>query len=480
MSNNIFPKLHFYDQDLIALYDKTWNIIDSNWNKNSKAIKKNQADFSIFCLENQNTIHQLEIIFSTFFLVYSNKEYDPDILLDNFYITQKENGAIHSKFYIEDSTSYFKKKYKNEADQDYNAVSLPLFSLAEYNLYFKSGNKKRLIQVFEILKKYNDWINNTFYNKELGLYKTKKEATWSCDNIRINEGYFIDFNCAQALNLNKLSEIADILNDKDLSMKYQQDYFSLKMRISKLMWSETNNYYFDLTLEKTFSKVKTLAAFWTLYANIANRNKKEDLLKHLKDKKHFYTENPFPYVSLSENTEDYDNLVYSYMIFVIVKGLENFYEYEYAQAISLQHIYTMINVLYPNSNSAGNIFKAYDPNEDIPTSATKNYIYTAGLISITLAIENVIGFNINIPKKIVIWNMIEFDSIGIENLSLKRNLITAICYKSNDLWSIKLESEKLYYFTLKHIKENTIKQLPIPSGKCSLIVSKLNDIKLIN
>ena len=75
--------------------------------------------------------------------------------------------------------------------------------------------------------------------------------------------------------------------------------------------------------------------------------------------------------------------------------------------------------------------------------------------------------------------MIELESMGIEQLSLKRNLITIICYKYRDNWEIKLESEKLYYFTLNQIKDGKTKQLPIPSGKCSLIVDKINDINFL-
>jgi neutral trehalase len=62
--------------------------------------------------------------------------------------------------------------------------------------------------------------------------------------------------------------------------------------------------------------------------------------------------------------------------------------------------------------------------------------------------------------------------MGIEGLSLKRNMITILSNKSGRGWEIRLESEKLYYFTFNLLGEKK-KTLPIPSGKCSMLIDKL-------
>ena len=56
--------------------------------------------------------------------------------------------------------------------------------------------------------------------------------------------------------------------------------------------------------------------------------------------------------------------------------------------------------------------------------------------------------------------------------SLKRNLITILSHKSTRGWEIQMESEKLYYFTI-NILDQKKKTLPIPSGKCSMLIDKL-------
>ena len=95
------------------------------------------------------------------------------------------------------------------------------------------------------------------------------------------------------------------------------------------------------------------------------------------------------------------------------------------------------------------------------------------LITITLMIENIIGLEISLPRKTVDWTMTSLESMGIEKLSLKRNNITILSNKNIRGWEIRLESEKLYYFTIMILDENKKKTLPIPSGKCSMLIDKL-------
>jgi hypothetical protein len=62
--------------------------------------------------------------------------------------------------------------------------------------------------------------------------------------------------------------------------------------------------------------------------------------------------------------------------------------------------------------------------------------------------------------------------MGIEDLALKRNTISILCNKSQRGWEIALESEKLYYLTVNMLGEKR-KTLPIPSGKCSILIDKI-------
>jgi len=89
-----------------------------------------------------------------------------------------------------------------------------------------------------------------------------------------------------------------------------------------------------------------------------------------------------------------------------------------------------------------------------------------------LIIENVIGLYISLPRKTVDWIIPNLEAMGIENLSLKRNMITILSSKSGRGWEIHMESEKLYYFTINVLGKKK-KTLPIPSGKCSMLIDKI-------
>ena len=96
-----------------------------------------------------------------------------------------------------------------------------------------------------------------------------------------------------------------------------------------------------------------------------------------------------------------------------------------------------------------------------------------GLVTVNLMIENVIGLEISLPRKTVYWTMQNLEAMGIEDLSLKKNNITILSNKNTRGWEIRLESEKLYYFTIHILDEDKKKTLPIPSGKCSMLIDKL-------
>ncbi len=54
--------------------------------------------------------------------------------------------------------------------------------------------------------------------------------------------YPIDFNSQMALAAFYMSELADIVNDKETNYAYKKAYFSLKTKINALMWDERDGF----------------------------------------------------------------------------------------------------------------------------------------------------------------------------------------------------------------------------------------------
>ena len=116
----------------------------------------------------------------------------------------------------------------------------------------------------------------------------------------------------------------------------------------------------------------------------------------------------------------------------------------------------MLDAMFPDgSHAKGDLWESYLPTKSGHSSYTKDetfprkrFIQGAGLSTIALMIENVVGLSISLPRKTVDWIIPNLEIMGIENLSLKRNMITILSNKSSRGWEIQMESEKLYYFTI--------------------------------
>jgi neutral trehalase len=468
-----FPELNFYDQDLVDLYERSWGWVGEEWRQGTQA---NGFVERYMCYPGSDRISQFDACLSTFFLVYSNLTFPVMSQLDNFYAKQEPDGAIRGEY--DDATG---EPLLSKANP--TGASPPLFAWAELNIYHKIGTKKRLRDVLPTLQRHFLWLEET-HRKPNGLYSVPLAATLMGNSPRTGCHYPVDFNAQQALNALCISAIGDVLNDKDLSFKYKRAYFSIKTRISSLMWDEESGFYYDLDRNEKRIKARTLAGFWSLLAEIPNEEKSERIIAQLSDPQQFGTEHPFPTLAVSAEAYDetgggYKGSVVPAFDYMIIKGLERYEKYDLAREYALRHLYYMLDGFHPEDGSGG-VWEAYAPQREGPAkwSGKKGFprprhmAYVA-MSTVAMMIENVIGLHISLPRKTVDWRLPVLEVMGIENLNLKRNLVTIVSEKSARGWEIRLESEKLYYLTINVLREKRSKTLPIPSGKCSVLIDKI-------
>ena len=471
-----FPKIHFYDQDFVDIYNKTWSLLGDFWIEPSTG-KQSASGYFLYPADSHFVIDQFESIFSSFFLVYSNRNFDASKNIDFFYEHQEKDGAIRWRYDAKTGKPVFSNT--NPA-----GIGMPLFAWAEFNLYHKSANKRRVKEVMTYLQKYMKWIDENF-KAENGLYAVPAVASTMFNAPRDKAVYPVDFNAAMAINASHMSALGDILNDKDLSFQYRRLYFSIKTRINSLMWDNETQFYYDLDKNENRIMEKTIAGFWPLLAELPNADKAEQLISHLSNPKTFGSEHPFPTLSMDSrhfkaHGEAFCGSVYPAFNFMIIKGLEKYQHFAIARECAIRHLYYVLGAFMPtDTNEKGGIYECYAPCGEgkanlsrEPNFPHERYLITASLSTIALMIENVIGLSISLPRKTVDWIIPNLEIMGIENLSLKRNLITILSNKTNRGWEIQMESEKLYYFTINILGQKK-KTLPIPSGKCSMLIDKL-------
>jgi neutral trehalase len=469
-----FPKIHFYDQDFVDIYDKTWAWIQDCWHGEGEKSKINGKFFSY---PDSQTVNQADAIFSSFFLVYSNRIYQAHPTLDLFYDRQEPNGAIRCAYDVKTGAPVVER-------DNPEGLGIPLFAWAEYNIYHKSGNKKRVKDVLSILCKYSTWIDSIF-KKSNGLYKTPLSATGMSNLPRGDAYYAMDFNTMMAINMLYMSALADILNDKEISFQYKRQYFSLKTRINSLMYNADDGFYYDINKSEKQVPIKTIAGYWPLLAEIPNDEKAEFIIEKLSDPKFFGTPHPFPTIAVcekefDENGRGYRGSVFPHLTFMVIKGLERYQRWDIARDCAIRHLYFMLDSMSPDGNHhKGNLWEAYLPTKEGPAKWSgkplfprAQYLTYDALSTICLTIENIVGLFISLPRKTVDWVIPNLEIMGVENLSLKNNMITILSNKSGRGWEIHMESEKLYYFTINILGKKK-KTLPIPSGKCSMLIDKL-------
>lgn len=442
-----------------------------------KGNARNHLQSKFFAHPDVPVINQFESILSTFFLVYSNNHYPAAAQLDNFYSKQEEDGAIRGEYNVRTGKP-------EPIDRNPLGVNPPLFAWAEYNLYHRVGSKRRLKEILPILDAYHKWLDDNFKD-ETGFYNVPQAATMMHNLPRDGAVYFIDFNAQVALSMLYLSELADILNDKDRSFQYKRNYFALKTVINNHMWSEEDQTYYDLTPELEPVRVRSLAAYWTMLAEIPTEARAEKMTEHLVDPELFGVEHPFPTLAanepkFSDRGEGYRGSVLPPLTFVVVKALEKYGKFELAREAAIRHLFYVVETLQPEGKEQGSLWEAYLPRKDghahwrsHPEFPRKLHLHFAGLSTITLMIENVLGLYVSLPRKTVDMIVPTLELMGIEHLSLKRNKITIMTSKSSRGWEIRLESEKLYYFTLDLLQQIR-KTWPIPAGKCSVLPHKLH------
>jgi neutral trehalase len=469
-----FPKIHFYDQDFVDIYDRTWAWIQDCWNMGTE---RSAVPGKFFSYPGSPVVQQEDAIFSSFFLVYSNRIYQAHPTLDIFYERQEPNGAIRSAYNIESGLPLV-------GPDNPEGLGLPLFAWAEYNLYHKSANKKRVKDIIPILHRYLLWIDDTFKQPN-GLYRVPLSSTGMTNIFREGAAYPVDFNAIMAVNVLYMSALADILNDKEASFQYKRRYFSLKTRINTLMWDNDAGFYYDIDIAEARLPVKTIAGYWPLLAEIPNDDKAERIIAKLQDPRFFGAPHPFPSMAVCESGFDengggFRGAVYPHFTFMVIKGLERYQRWDLARECATRHLYFVLDSMSPDGNHhKGNLWEAYLPLKEGPAFWPENpgfprpqYLTYDALSTICLTIENIVGLFISLPRKTVDWIIPNLEAMGVENLSLKKNMITILSNKSGRGWEIHMESEKLYYFTINILGKKK-KTLPIPSGKCSMLIDKL-------
>ena len=465
--NSIEPAIKTYlpepvlpeHEGYISLYWKAWSLLGKNIRHGEEC--NGFAESFVDAAFNKN-IFQWDSCFITQFARYGYKVFPILPSLDNFYRKQEPDGYICREYRGENGASLFAK---GSAD----AINPPLFSWAELGYFKLTNDMERLSHVLPALVSYYHWIvenrrntNNLYWSSPLGC---------GMDNTPRYAANWIDFSAQQALNALCIERISTTLKDKKTTAFFRKEYNELKEKINDLMWDEESGYYWDLDTANVFVRVKTIAPFWTLLAEVPPRDRADTLIKHLGNHKEFKRYHLFP--TLSADNPLYDpeggywrGSVWAPTNYAVIKGLSRYGKWKLAREASGNHLESLLQVY----EETGTIWENYSAEYPSPGNLAKgDFVGFSGLGPISLLIEEILGFDVDAPENKITWRLYPSDVHGIRNLYFGDNRVSLLAQKKNrGTYHIEINAEKT--FTLVTFIGEVKERHTIPAGTSSFTI----------
>ena len=310
-----------------------------------------------------------------------------------------------------------------------DALDNPVFAWAEMEHYRLTGDNSRLQEVWEPLTHYYAALQK-YLEQGNGLYVTD----WaSMDNSPRNMylkggGTGVDISSQMALFARQLATLAQILGKSDEARQYSTQADDLARIINKRMWDEKRKFYFDLTLEGKHVPVMTIAAYWTLLANVASPAQAAALVAELKNPSTFGRPNPVP--TLAANQEGYvpaggywRGSVWAPTETMVIRGLENYGYDDLAREIALKHLDLVAKVF----EKTGTIWENYSPDatqQGMPAKA--DLVGWSGIGPIMYLLEYAIGFKADATHNRLDWQLQPGGRRGCERFRFNGHVVSLV------------------------------------------------------
>lgn len=180
-------------------------------------------------------------------------------------------------------------------------------ALDRYDRWFRSyrdADKDQLMAYVDYLE--SGWDNAVRWDEALALFQeTPKRYRKLYSEIRMAPVEAVDLNCFIYIQRTVLSELAEELGFRNEAEEYRNLAEQTAEAMKRHMWDPETSFYYDILEENhRLLRVKSPAAFITLFAGIATQKQAEELAEHLLSPQEFWTQFPLPTVSADD--PDYD------------------------------------------------------------------------------------------------------------------------------------------------------------------------------
>ncbi len=345
-------------------------------------------------------IFQWDTCFISAFARYSRELLPVLPAFDNFYRRQEPDGYIAREYRWENGAPLWPKRSGD-------SINPPLYSWAEWQCYRLHGRRARLDQIWPVLDRYYQYLRG-WHRLENGLYWITDMGCGMDNTPRFAAGW-ADLSCQQALNANMMARIAHEIGNETSAEWYTEEFNSLSQTINRVMWDETDGFYWDVDGDGLAMKSNTVAAFWAILAGVAQPPQVARLVEHLQDPASYWRAHPFPTIAANHSAykphgDYWLGAVWAPTNYMIVKGLRQSGHVAFAREAALRHIDAIERVY----RATGTVWENYRADEDAPgVPARPDFVGWTGCGPIALLLEEVIGIEVDTPTHTVRWNITE-------------------------------------------------------------------------
>ncbi|MDF2958455.1 MAG: alpha,alpha-trehalase [Paenibacillus sp.] len=441
--------------DYLDCYWHTWEIAYRNLHIPTKesGFVSNFIDAAF-----NNDVFLWDTAFITMFCNLANP-YIPGIRsLDNFYCKQFDDGEIpremvrdtgkdflpwvnydrlplHSYFHnhyghrrlMQTERPSFEDMFKPELGRKVEVppyltldnLNHPILAWAEWESFKHTGDVDRLEMIFEPNLRYYDALKVHLQN-HFGLFVTD----WaSMDNNPRNKylGSGVDISCEMVLLARNLIDIARVLIDRCEKKgeqgqaavyaghiaRLEEESRAFTDTINRMMWNDETGFYYDVQTNGEQAPVKTIAAYWSLLAGLADSTQAGKLAAWLNDSATFNRTHRVPVLAADEPGYDpkggyWRGSVWAPTNTMVIRGLEKYGFDELAREIALNHLNNVVQIY----KDTGTIWENYPPDSIDSGNADKcDFVGWSGIAPILYLIEHAIGLKGDAVQNELTWKL---------------------------------------------------------------------------
>ncbi|MCQ2430578.1 MAG: glycoside hydrolase [Clostridia bacterium] len=414
--------------DLLACYDKTWQIAFRNLRKpNAEAgFVSNFIDTAF-----NGYLFMWDSSFIVMFGKYASRIFNFQKTLDNMYSHQHHDGFICREICESASGEQFTR-------DDPASTGPNVLPWAEWEYFCSTGDLDRLSRVFDPLCAYHKWLqlnrswpDGSYWSCGLACGMDNQPRQTPGYDAAMHHGFmsWIDACAQQYLSANILCRMADVLGRADEVDWLREEAALLGKTVNGKMWSEEDAFYYDTRRDGTVSGVKTVGAYWTLLADLVPPERVDRFVAHLDNEKEFKRPNRIP--TLSADHPDYDPTggywkggVWAPTNYMVLCGLHRSGYDRLAHEIASDYVRNVVEAFA----KTGTVFENYAPERaerGIPSK--DDFVGWTGLAPISILFEYVFGIHPDALAHRITWHVHTLERHGVEKYPLGDATVELIC-----------------------------------------------------